>query len=130
MARVKSSDDARTAATSSRKRSTTTSKGTNSSAATTRTKRRGTTTPAASSSPRTRAARTPSSLTDYLSREQLAALMPFFELAADIDAVFDCDDAMDPTKRQIGFSRVFRAWRAWRTEVDPTFDPRRRVQRR
>lgn len=56
---------------------------------------------------------------------QLRAMQPFFKLAAEVDCVFDEDDAMDPAKRQIGMGRLYRAWKAWRVELDPDYNAHR-----
>jgi len=53
-------------------------------------------------------------------------MMPFIELAAVVDDVFTEDDALSPEKRQTGMGRMYRAWKQWRTEVDPDFNPQRR----
>lgn len=71
-------------------------------------------------SSRKRKANTPTSSTS-LSHAQLAALQPFFELAADVDTVFEEEDALSPDKRQMGMGRLYRAWKKWRIAVDPDF---------
>lgn len=64
-----------------------------------------------------------------LTAEQLAAVLvahhPFYELFAEVDAVFDEDDAMTPEKRQMGMGRLYRAWKKAREELDPDYEPRR-----
>jgi hypothetical protein len=66
---------------------------------------------------------------EFFSADQLAEILPYLELASVIDDVFSCDDAMDPTKRIMGFGRCYRGWANWRKQVDTTFDERRRIRR-
>jgi hypothetical protein len=55
----------------------------------------------------------------------LVAHYPFYELFAEVDAVFDEEDAMSPEKRQMSMGRMYRAWKKARAELDPDYEPRR-----
>lgn len=78
-------------------------------------------------SKRERKRRSSSTFTEVpqFTKKQLAALEPFFALAAEIDDVFTENDAMAAEKRQMGMGRLYRSWKAWRIAVDPDFDPER-----
>lgn len=69
----------------------------------------------------------------FQARALVNATEPLLELFALVDDVFTEDDAMDPSKRQIGMGRIYEQWKRTRAALDPSWDPaevgRRRMGR-
>lgn len=59
---------------------------------------------------------------ELLTARQLAVMLPFIELFADVDAVFTEDDALSPEKRQMSLGRIYRSWKNARAWLDPDFE--------
>ena len=77
--------------------------------------------PARQSSRKSKVKKQSSSTLVNFSPSQLLVLEPFFALAAEVDDVFDEEDAMSPEKRQMGMGRLYRSWKKWRVAVDPDY---------